>query len=193
MPIQTVHNEAVLVAQLIKGDEKAFAGLFDAYHHQLTAYVHSIIQSKEMAIEIVQDVYVKVWVNRHELKEVHHFTPWLFILTRNYTLNCLKKMARDRKKAQQYEQFVFTSSDPVTAAELRPDYLSLIDRAVAQLPPQQQQVYLLSRVDGLKYAEIAEKMGISPTTVKKYMQIALKAIAGFVKSHAVVLLMLLNR
>lgn len=172
------------MAALIKGDERAFAGLFDAYHEPLIQYVQSVVQSQELAIEIVQDVFVKIWMAREELDAVQHFTAWLFILTRNYTLNCLKKMARDRKKEQQYQQYVYTSGALAEEGDSAPDYLSLVDRAAAQLPPQQQQVYFLSRSEGLKYAEIAEKMGISRTTVKKYMQLALKTIAGFVKSHA---------
>lgn len=184
MSIRAVHNEAALLAALMKGDERAFAGLFDAYHEPLVQYVQQVIGSREMAIEIVQDVYVKVWMSKEELGTVKNFTAYLFILTRNYTLNCLKKMARERKREQQYQQHVYTSAIVVEGDEPAPDYLSLVERAAAQLPPQQQQVYFLSRKEGLKYAEIAERMGISPATVKKYMQLAMKTITSFVKSHA---------
>lgn len=184
MSIRAVHNEAALLADLMKGEERAFAGLFDAYHEPLVQYVQQVTGSQEMAIEIVQDVYVKVWMSREELGAIQHFTGYLFILTRNYTLNCLKKMARERKREQQYQQYVYASGVVAETTEQGPDYLSLVERAAAQLPPQQQQVYFLSRKEGLKYAEIADRMGISPATVKKYMQLAMKTITSFVKSHA---------
>lgn len=193
MSIRAVHNEALLVTELIAGSEKALAALFNAYHHQLVAYVLTVIPSQEKAIEIVQDVYVKLWMSRDELHKVDKFTAYLFILTRNYTLNCLKKMARDRRKAQQYHQFIYESAAIPDQGETRTDRLALIERAVAQLPAQQQQAYLLSREHGMKYAEIAEKMGLSKESVKKYIHLALKSIAEFVKSHAVVLLILMEQ
>lgn len=167
----------------MEGDQRAFAALFDAYHDPLVQFVERLVQQREMAIEIVQDVFVKVWLTREELAPVQNFTGYLFILTRNYTLNCLKKTARERKKELQYQQYVYTSATLADEKEERPDYLSLVERAAAQLPPQQQQVYNLCRKDGLKYAEVAEKMGLTPATVKKYMQLAQKTISTFIKTH----------
>jgi RNA polymerase sigma-70 factor (family 1) len=185
LAIKSVHNESVLLAQVARGDEKAFTVLFHAYHQSLGEFVMTLTESAEMTAEIVQDVFIKIWMSRQELAGVEKFTAWLFILTRNYTLNCLRKSANDRKKQVQYGQYVTTVAPQIAeipAADT--DYFSLIESAVAQLPPQQQQVYLLSRKEGLKHAEIAQQMGISKETVKKYVQLAVKAIAGYIKTNA---------
>ncbi|MBO9730668.1 MAG: RNA polymerase sigma-70 factor [Chitinophaga sp.] len=185
MALTSVHNEAILLAQVAGGDEKAFTTLFNAYHQPLGTFVMTLTESPEMTAEIVQDVFIKIWMNRQELSAVEKFTAYLFILTRNYTLNCLRKSANDRKKHLQYGQYVSTATSPVTEIPTADtDYFSLIDSAVAQLPPQQQQVYLLSRKEGLKHAEIAHQMGISKETVKKYVQLSVKAIAHFIKINA---------
>lgn len=145
----------------------------------------TLTESAEMTAEIVQDVFIKIWMNRQELSGVEKFTAYLFILTRNYTLNCLRKSANDRKKQVQYGQYVTTAIPQTTEIPTADtDYFALIDSAVAQLPPQQQQVYLLSRKEGLKHAEIAQQMGISKETVKKYVQLSVKAIANFIKVNA---------
>ncbi|MET6999743.1 RNA polymerase sigma factor [Chitinophaga defluvii] len=180
MSISPIHNESILLARVAHGDEKAFTELFHAYHHQLGEFVMLLTASNEMTAEIVQDVFLKVWMNRQELATVDKFTAYLFILTRNYTLNCLRKLANDRKKQVQYGQYVTTTA----ATEPQPvntDYFTLVDSAIAQLPPQQQQVYLLSRRDGLKHVEIATQMGISRETVKKYIQLAVKSVGDFIK------------
>jgi RNA polymerase sigma-70 factor (family 1) len=192
LAIQSVHNEAILLTGVAKGDEKAFAELFYAYYNQLAEYVLKIIDSPEIAADIVQDVFVKVWTLRHELDRIDNFSGYLFILTRNYTYNCLKKIARDRKREQRYAQEA-GEPEPEAAATEQQEHLSLVERAVAQLPAQQQKAYVLSRQQGLKHKEIALQMGISPETVKKHLQLALKAITEFVKLHATVLALLLIR
>jgi RNA polymerase sigma-70 factor (family 1) len=185
LAIKSVHNESILLAQVASGDEKAFTTLFHAYHHPLGEFVMTLTDSAEMTAEIVQDVFIKIWMSRRELSGIDKFTAYLFILTRNYTLNCLRKSANDRKKQAQYGQYVTTAIPQTTEIPVADtDYFSLIDRAVEQLPPQQQQVYLLSRKEGLKHAEIALQMGISKETVKKYIQLSVKAIAHFIKVNA---------
>jgi RNA polymerase sigma-70 factor (family 1) len=174
----------MLLARIAAGDEKAFAELFNAHHNEVAEYVLMVVSSPELTAEIVQDVFMKLWTNRQELVHIDNFTCYLFIITRNYTLNCLKKMARDRRKEAQYKQHLSDAAGAADPHASTQEYLSLIDQAVARLSPQQQKVYLLSRQEGLKYAEIADRMGISRETVKKYIQLALKTITGFVKTQA---------
>lgn len=188
MALRAVHNESILLARTARGDEKAFTELFNAYHNQVAEYVLMIVSSPEMTAEIVQDIYLKIWMNRSALVGIDNFTAYLFIITRNYTLNCLKKMARDRRNEAQYKQHVNDVAATTEVSVPAQEYLALIDQAVAQLSPQQQKVYLLSRQEGLKYAEIAEQMGISRETVKKYIQLALKTITGLIKAQATFLI-----
>ena len=184
MAIRTVKNERELLLEVVQGNEAAFAELFFAYHNQLGEYVFMLTTSDEMTEEIVQDVFVKVWMNREALLTINNFTSYLFILTRNYTLNCIRKHVKERKQQESYSQLVLTDSSLKEEDELilDPDYQALVDRAVAQLPPQQQKVFIL-RQQGLKNPEIAEKMAISTDSVKKYQQWALRTVSEFVKSH----------
>jgi RNA polymerase sigma-70 factor (family 1) len=185
LAITAVNNERKLLLEIVEGNEAAFAELFFAYHNQLGEYVLMLTDSDEMTEEIVQDVFVKVWMNREALLTINKFTSYLFILTRNYTLNCIRKRVKERKQQENYSQLVLTDRFLAVDDELilDPDYQALVDRAVAQLPPQQQKVFIL-RQQGLKNPEIAEKMEISTDSVKKYQQWALKAVSEFVKSHA---------
>jgi len=183
LPIKRVHNESELLIEVAEGNEKAFAELFHAYHNQLGEYIMLLTGSMEMAEEIVQDVFVKIWINRETLQSIDNFSSYLFILTRNYTLNCIRKMETDRKRQLSYTTHLVRTGDQDPAAREHPaDHLDIIERAVAQLPPQQQRVFILKR-EGRKNREIAREMGISPDSVKKYQQWAVKSIAEFVRSH----------
>lgn len=186
MGIRAVHNERELLEEIVLGHEKAFAELFYAYHNQLGEYVLLLTNSEEMTEEVVQDVFVKVWLNREGLLKINDFKSYLFILTRNYTLNCIRKQVRDRKQQEQYDKEFLT--EELNVEELQSGFTygereSMIDRAIAQLPPQQQKVFTL-RQKGLKNPEIAKQMNISTDSVKKYQQWALKSVTEFVKMHA---------
>ena len=183
MPIKRVHNEPELLISVAEGNEKAFAKLFHAYHNQLGAYIMLLTDSMEMAEEIVQDVFVKIWINRATLPTIGNFSSYLFILTRNYTLNCIRKIETDRKRQLSYTSHLVRTGDQDPAVgERSADHLDIVERAVAQLPPQQQRVFNLKR-EGRKNSEIAREMGISPDSVKKYQQWAVKSIAEFMRTH----------
>jgi RNA polymerase sigma factor (sigma-70 family) len=181
LPLRPVYNEDVLLEAVAKGNEKAFAELFYAYHNQLGEYVQILTNSDELTKEIVQDVFVKIWMNRENLPDVRNFLSYLFILARNYTLNCIRRVVNEKKRKAAFELFAIHNED-VISENAMPDYDQVIDRAIAQLPPQQQRVFVLKQ-SGRKNADIASEMGISPESVKKYQQWAVKAIAEFVKSH----------
>jgi RNA polymerase sigma-70 factor (family 1) len=184
LAIRAIINERELLEGVGKGNEDAFAQLFYAYHNQLGEYVFTLTSSEQMTEEIVQDVFVKVWMNREMLLTIDKFTSYLFILTRNYTLNCIRKLVRERKLQEDYGKLLSVENLEEGFSLINdPDYQSLIERAVAQLPPQQQKVFML-RQQGLKNPEIAKQMAISPDSVKKYQQWALKTVAEFVKAHA---------
>ncbi|MES2775174.1 MAG: sigma-70 family RNA polymerase sigma factor [Bacteroidota bacterium] len=187
MALAALHNEKELLLRVAGGDDKAFAELFYAYHNQLAGFVLLLTDSVEMTEEVVQDIFVKIWMDRSKLLTVQKFVPYLFILTRNYTLNCIRSRTTMRKNELQYIQTRDTEQSETPEPLNDPGLALLLDRAVAQLPPQQQKVYLMSRREGLKHAEIADQTGLSKETIKKYIQWATESISRFVKAHKEVL------
>lgn len=187
MAIKPIHNEPELLEKIAKDDAEAFAQLFYAYHNQVGAFILPLVDSMELTEEIVQDVFVKIWLNRKMLPAIRCFTSYLFILSRNYTLNCIRKMAKDHRARLQYDQAQSVDSlyliDEEADAQAEVNVQGVIDRAVAKLPPQQQRVFML-RQSGLKNPEIARRMNISPQSVKKYQQWAMRVVSEFVKSNA---------
>ena len=192
MGLTPVKNEAELLALVAKGEERAFTELFDAYYRQLGEYVYKLTESIEVTEEIVQDVFIKIWLKREALPELDNFSYYLFILSKNQTLNHLRKKANDKVRQlewlKQFEEEAYMPDDTPVIEE----YRSLIDDAIEKLPPQQKKVYKMSREERLKHEEIAKILNISPETVKKHIKLALRFIKNDLSSQndAVIILVL---
>ena len=173
--------EKELLLKVANGDEHAFSELFNAHHQLLGAHIYRITDSVELAEEVVQDVFLKIWMSRETLTAVQNFRAYLFVISKNHALNCLRKLAKERIHQKTIEENAMAIT-PEDNPGLE-DYYSLLDEAIDHLPPQQQKVYLLSRHNRLKYDEIASQMGLSRETVKKYLQGATHSITSFVQSN----------
>lgn len=184
-------NEQELLLRIADGDEFAFKRLFNAYHQQLGTHIFRLTDSMELAEEVVQDVFLKIWTNREELKDVRNFKAYLFVISKNQALNCIKKIMREQKQQQHWEAENASEEALVMQDTELNKYYTLLDLAINNLPPQQQKVYLLSRHERLKYAEIAEEMNISRETVKKYLQLAVSFISTYLKSNSDIVVFIL--
>ncbi len=190
MALKKIHNEAELLEKISSGDQEAFSELFHAYHHPVGVFVSTLIDSPEMTEDIIQDIFVKVWTEREHIPHINNFTSYLFILTRNYALNYIRKLNNERRRQLAYFE-MNQAAFSVAGQETEQDYFALIDRAVEQLPPQQQRVFML-RKQGFKNPEIVQLLGITINSVKKYQQMALRAVSDFVKMHTMISIMMIT-
>ncbi|WP_158995644.1 RNA polymerase sigma-70 factor [Mucilaginibacter sp. L196] len=174
--------ECELLQQVALSNEDAFRQLFTTYNHQLGTYIFRLTDSMELSEEIVQDVFLKIWENRETLTGVRNFKAYLFVVSKNHALNCLRKLINERAYQQEWEESSINGFT-ITEEEKADRYYGLLDEAIDHLPPQQQKVYLLSRHEHLKYAEIAKQLSLSRETVKKYLQIAIASITTHVHAN----------
>lgn len=184
----TLNQETELLRSVSQGDEKAFTILYNHYHQRLGSHIYRITRSAEAAEEVVHDVFLKIWLNRETLAQIENFQVYLYVISKNAALNCLKRIAR--------EQATTTDLDAHQDLMQRTDnseddyrYL-LIDEAIDLLPSQQRQVYLLARHQRLTYAEVGLAMGLSRETVKKYLQIATDSISAHIRKKLIVSILL---
>lgn len=181
--IRPIHNEKVLLDKVALGDEAAFERLFHAYHQPLAEWVFRVTDSRVWTEDIVQDVFVKVWMKRRELPAIASFADWLFILSRNYTLNSLRKTINQRTRDIDWGRQAGESALTPEEAEWGEHYRAIVAQAVDRLPLQQQKVWKLSREEQLTYVEIAGELNIAPSTVKSHMQAALAFVKDYVRCH----------
>ena len=185
MAVTPLSNELDLLARIAEGDQYAFTLLFKSYQQYIFVYGRKLTRSDEMAEEIVQDVFLKLWINREALKSVDNIGAYLNTLTKNHSLNVLRKLARVAKSDEQVKMRV-TELDNSTVQQLNyNETKQMIDEVVAKLPEQQRRVYTYCHIEGMKYEEVAAEMNISARTVQAHMTQALKKIREHLRDHAV--------
>jgi RNA polymerase sigma-70 factor (ECF subfamily) len=179
-----LHNESELLLLTAQGDEKAFANLFHHYADAVYGVALVYTKSTEIAEEVVQDIFLKIWVKRQDLGTVRRFDDYLFITVRNHVLNYLRQKKRD----QQFINHLATHfEESALSPELQLQFKeseALIQKAVSALPPQQQAVYKLARQEGLSLAEVAEQMGLSRNTVRNHLARSLESIRTYLKANS---------
>jgi RNA polymerase sigma-70 factor, ECF subfamily len=169
---------------LKSGNEKIFQEIFNAYYEPLCRFSLNRIESKEDAEEIVQDVFVKLWIKREELMIQQSLKSYLYRMVQNRIIN----QSDHHKIRKIHQQYVLSNQPEYFASENdfhEEELNSLAARAVASMPEKRRQVYELSRKKGLKYSEIAEKMGISIKTVEVHLSKALDHMRVYLKDYLV--------
>lgn len=175
-------SEKALLLRVAEGNENAFAELFNTYYNQLGDFINRIAESEEITQEIVQDVFLKIWINRQALAQVDSFKAYLFTVARNHAFNCLKQTARQRNRQKEYEYYELQAAG-TQYEEATIDFLPLVEKAVDLLPPRQRSVFLLSRKEGISHELIARKLNISHETVKKHMVLALRFLRDHLRTN----------
>ncbi len=180
----SIGNEKDLLLRVAGGDDRAFTRLFEEYSDITYGFAIAYTKTAESAEEIVQEIYLKLWLQREKLREVHSFKDHLFILTRNHIIDFLRRRLREKKYQQQlvryFKETALTPHEELIFKESR----EMIARVVATLPPQQQVIYDLRRNDGLPLDEIALKMNISRLTVRNHLNKALGTIRNYLQAHS---------
>jgi RNA polymerase sigma-70 factor (ECF subfamily) len=177
-------NEEELLTRIARGDQRAFTEIFNFYHRYVYNYGRKLTKSEDQASEIVQDVFLKIWLSREKLNEVKNFGAYLNRVVRNHSLNVIRKLAQDARSATQLK---INNPESENATDKTLDYNEsnrILSRAIENLSPQQRTAYTLCHIEGLKYDEAAKKMNVSSRTVQAHMHQALKHIRVHFNKHA---------
>ncbi|UOB17942.1 RNA polymerase sigma factor [Abyssalbus ytuae] len=187
MSEKALHNEKLLVKQLIAGNEKAFIKLYNTYKNTIYGYSLKLVKSNADAEEIIQDVFMKVWEKRKTLDPSLSFKSYLFTVARNTCFNFLRKSSNDAKMKEKIFYKSQKSFEPADRKLIASEFERLKNGAYDKLPPKRRAIFEMSREEGMSYPEIAKKMGISVNTVKVQMSKALETLRDFLKTIQVFL------
>jgi RNA polymerase sigma-70 factor (family 1) len=163
---------------IAKSDQKAFAQLHTRFYRKLCQFAYSLVRSKETAEEIVEDVFIRIWSNRHSITAIDNLTVYLYVAVKNKALNILSKKAHELVTAPfDFLEIDIPSqnSDPQDLL-INNEIMHRMHKAVNDLPPRCKMIFKLVREDGLKYKEVAQILNISVNTIDAQMAIAVKRI-----------------
>lgn len=171
------YNQEELLSLVAEGDEKAFRQLFDHYESKIYSVALRITKSSVNAEELLQDIFLRVWLRRDQLSGIRDFDAYLFTIARNEAYKALKKIAIEKKRSggALSDDLLLYHTETEEAITMQ-DYTAVLRNAVEKLPPQQKQVYQLIREQGLTREQAAGMMHISSETVKTHLERAMKTI-----------------
>lgn len=161
----------------VDGDEQSFGQLYMALMPNLLQFSQSIIKNKELAEEIVSDVFIKIWQNREHLSGIENFKLYLYVSTKNTALNYLSR--HFRKEVLSLDDTSITLASVSYNPEqilITSELVNRINAVITMLPVRCKLIFKLAKEDGLKYSEIAQLLNISIKTIDNQMAIAVKKI-----------------
>lgn len=163
----------------------SFSELYLIYYPKLVRFAKEFVMSEEDAENITQDVFTDLWEKRESMNHIENMNAYLFRLVRNKCLDYLKHKVFEQKYVENVKasfeielNLKLQSLDRFDVYDIseRNQMEKLIRDAINSLPKRCRDIFLLSRMEGLKYREISERLGISVNTVECQMGIALKKL-----------------
>jgi RNA polymerase sigma-70 factor (family 1) len=171
--------ERTILARISKGDEKAFGQLYSVYYKKIYLFAWSFLKNKEQSEEVLQETFLKFWLSRDNLNIDLPAEPLLFTICRNLVMDSFRKTLRTEKQRLYLLNEMKSEHDNHTEDRIiYADLLRVAENAIAELPKQQQAVVRLSKLEGLSYDEISERLNISKHTVKNHLIVAMKTLRG---------------
>lgn len=162
--------------RLRTGDNAAFDTLFRTHYPDLVGFAESILRERAAAEDVAQEVMLELWRRREQIQPETSLRAYLFRATRNRALNQI----RHQRVAARVEPEIIASrpdsAPPADRAIVETELRHAVNRAMTKLPARCREVFELSRVEGLKYAEIAQVLDISVKTVEAQMGKALRVM-----------------
>lgn len=172
-------DEFELLTDLQKGDAAAYLALYERYHVLVYQWALKIVKLPELAEDIVQEVFLKIWQIKERLHPEQSFPAFIYRICRNKAFDTLKKIAADDNLQSQVMMQLANTTESVENKLLWQQYQQLLANAINQLPAQRQKVFRLCRQEGKTYDEAAAELGISRNTVKEHMVMAVKNIKEY--------------
>ncbi|MFZ1082766.1 MAG: RNA polymerase sigma-70 factor [Candidatus Kryptoniota bacterium] len=166
-------REEDVIQSVNRGEETAIEAMFLVYYDGLCRFTQRLTNSRDDVEDLVQDIFVKIWMNREEWNPKGSIRAYLFKAARNQAFNFLKRRKAGEMTEGDNGQLLTAYSDPVEDM-IDAEILERISRAIEKLPQGTKLVFTLNRQEGLSYSEIAEVLGISVKTVGNQISRALR-------------------
>lgn len=182
------------IAQKIRsGDENAFEQAFRSHYPGMCGYAIKYLADADQAEEVVQEVFCNYWNKRKSLEIAGSLEAYLYRSVRNSCLNYIKHLHVRAQYVQAHEGLLREEENKIPDKVIELELQQKIDESIDLLPTERQKIFKLSRHEGLKYQEIADRLGLSIKTVEAQMGKALKFLRENLAEYLPVLLVIASR
>ncbi len=161
---------------LAAGDEQAFTFLFDFFSPKVNAFALKLTRSENLAQEVVQEVFLRIWKFRSRLLEVEQLEGYLIRTARNVAFDMLKSQAAHFLELEEWEDDKYFIDHSMEEGMHAKEGQHVLEQALAHLTRKQREVYQLCRIEGMSYQQAAEQLDISTHTVHFHMKESLRQL-----------------
>ncbi|MEJ2884093.1 RNA polymerase sigma factor [Pedobacter sp. GR22-6] len=173
-------DERHWLSLLKNGERRAFDAIYQHYSHPIYARILAMTKLPELADELLQDIFLKVWEMHDRIDESLSFQAWIYKIAEHTVYDHYRKMARDAKMREHllrnFAELYYHTEDYI----LNKERINLLEKALQRLPAQRQLIFKLCRIEGKSYEEAAAILNISTSTVSNQLVKATKSIKDFV-------------
>jgi RNA polymerase sigma-70 factor (family 1) len=175
-----IYDERQIILRVSKGDESAFTELFNHHRDKIYSTAIRLTASREMAEEILQDVFLKIWMKRNDLPGIENFEAYLHTIARRATYRGLKQLATEKQRLTTYPPETHLTGEHMLQLK---EYQTILTEAINRLPDKQRETYRLIREQGYTRNEVAGHLGVSAETVKYNLDEGLRKIRVYFMAH----------
>lgn len=163
------YDENELLLAVVRGDESAFRELVIRYWDRMYSNILYHCKQLELAEELTQDLFMAVWQNREQLREIRQFDAWLYTIAKNLVLGAFRKKVLPLLDSDTFDPYFLDDGlTGIDLLELKELHI-VLKNEIEQLPLQMQQAFRLHRIQGLSHEEVARQMNISRFSSQTYV------------------------
>lgn len=182
-------NNDELVIGLQNDEQEAFNALYYKYHQQVFRNICKLINRRESAQDILQEVFLALWENRSKLDPAKSAAGWLFVVSYNKSITFLKNELREAREIINASRLSIGEEDTSLAELFHSEQWKNLVNLVEKLPSRKKQAFRLCKFEGKSYQEAGYILGISDVTVKEYVKSCNKLIRRYMDPESCSLLL----
>lgn len=168
------HNLTLLLKRVAEDNEEAFRELFDRYKSSFYAVAFRMSRSAYVAEEIVQEVFVQIWLKRQLIAEAKNPSGYLITILHNCVYAHFRKSAKEKRIQDLLTETRQEHEPGPEWVLLEKEHRGLIEKIINRLPPQQKTIYKLAKQEGISREKIANQLNLSPNTVRNHLAAAVE-------------------
>jgi len=185
------HTDEELLNFVQNGDKSAFEEIYNRHWHKLYNVAVRVLKSQEEAEEILQDIFLKLWIRREEIK-VLNLSNYLISSVKKKIIDSIRSKIVQQKYWIYYKQFMPQSVEETESTVVFNELNNEIQHAIQQLPKKSQQVFRLNRLEGRSVSEIADFLKLSERAIEYHLTKSLKQLRAHLKDFILALFLFLN-
>ena len=182
------HEETQMISRCQQGDQEALKEIYDKYHTKVYRVAYGVVRRREDALDIVQEVFIKLFRSIKNFKGRSHFYTYLYRMAMNTAIDHTRRGGK-RFVSSLDEEGSFEPSDGVEKGPerilLQKELEERVNLALNRLPAEQKAAIIFRDVEGLSYQEMAEAMGCSIGTVMSRLHYGRKKMQGLLKDYVI--------